>query len=69
MNIFVGVVLVLLAGFQLYRGRVSVADENNPGLGSWVQRSKKPVYFWFVIALELVLGVLFLLGFIHVGSG
>jgi uncharacterized membrane protein YfcA len=67
MNIFFGVALVLLAGYQVYRGRISSMDDMQRT--STVSRTTKPVYFWLLIFVEVLLGILFLLGVFHVGAG
>ncbi len=58
----IGVVLVLLAGYNIYKGRVTVGDDHST---SFVTRAEKPVYFWLVIAAELILAAVLIVGLIH----
>ncbi len=62
MSIAIGGALVLLAGYNIYKGRVSVGDDSNT---TWVRRSEKPVYFWLVVAAELILAGLFIFRVFH----
>ena len=53
-----GVVLILYAVFTAFRGRVTTGDDY--GNTSVIDREKSPVYFWLVVAGQVVLGILLL---------
>ena len=59
-NRIIGVVLLLLAAWQLYKGRFSTADDF--GHSETFDRSARPIRFWITVVAELILGALFLLG-------
>jgi hypothetical protein len=63
MSFFGGALLVLLAGYQLYRGKISSVSEG--GATSAIRRSEKPVLFWLVLLFELAVAAVLLLGLIH----
>jgi hypothetical protein len=55
----IGVVVVLYAGFVIYRGRLTSGDDY--GNTSVVSRAEKPVQFWLTVLGMLVLAALLLL--------
>ncbi|MCE9646009.1 MAG: hypothetical protein K8S20_08420 [Chloroflexi bacterium] len=59
-----GVVLLLYAGFTVFRGRVTSGDDY--GNTSVIDREKSPVYFWFLVAGQVVLGIILLLHLIPI---
>ncbi len=63
MNIIVGILIALLAVYQVYTGRMVIGDD--VGRTSTVQRGEKPVYFWLVLAAELVVAAVLISGIIH----
>jgi len=56
----IGVVLVLLAAWQIYRGRFSSADDVGGSIR--VDRAKTPGRFWLTVAAEVVIGALMIFG-------
>ncbi len=58
-----GIVLVLYAGFVVYRGRLTNSDDY--GNSSVVDRSKNPVQFWLSVAGMLVIAVILIFNVFH----
>ncbi len=54
----IGIVLLLYAGYVVYKGRVTTSDDY--GHSEWLNRSEKPVQFWFAVTVILVMAVLML---------
>ena len=58
-----GVAILGLMGFFVYRGRVTSGDDF--GHTSTIDRSEHPVQFWFSIAVGVAAGLVLLIGLIH----
>ena len=59
----IGAVLVLYAVFVIYKGRITVSDDFNSS--SRLNRSEKPVQFWFSVFVLLVIAVLLIFNVFH----
>ncbi len=59
----IGYVLVLYAVYVIYKGRVVTSDDYNRS--SWLNRSEKPVQFWFSVLLILVMAALLIFNVFH----
>lgn len=62
-TMIVGVILVLYAGYVIYRGRISTSDDY--GHSEWLNRAEKPVQFWFSVAVILVIAALLIFNVFH----
>ncbi|MBI3739545.1 MAG: hypothetical protein HY258_10910 [Chloroflexi bacterium] len=60
----IGGVLVLYAAFVIYRGRISISDDYSRS-SEWLQRSEKPVQFWFAVGVILVIAALLIFNVFH----
>ena len=63
MNIVIGILIGLLAVYQIYTGRMVTGGDT--GQTSTIRRADKPVYFWFLLVVELVLAAVLIAGIIH----
>ncbi len=55
-----GLILAVYAAFCIYRGRISVSNENDRTT-TWITRSEKPLQFWLIMVVILALAAI--LGF------
>ncbi len=56
----VGLILAIWAGISIYRGRITISNDNDR-TSTWINRTEKPVQFWMVVVVVLALAVI--LGF------
>ena len=63
MNIVIGILIALLAVYQIYTGRMVGGDD--AGHTSSIRRDEKPVYFWLLLVVELVVAAVLIAGIIH----
>jgi hypothetical protein len=63
LHIVIGVLIGLLAVYQIYTGRMVVGD--TPGDNSAILRSEKPIYFWAMIGVEGLLAAALIFGLIN----
>jgi hypothetical protein len=61
-TMIVGILLLLYAGYALYRGRVGAGEDDS---AAFIQRSERPVQFWFSVIFILVLAALLILNVFH----
>jgi hypothetical protein len=62
-HIVVGVLVGLLAVYQIYTGSLVVGD--SPTDNSTVLRSEKPVYFWIVTVVQILFAAVLISGLIQ----
>jgi hypothetical protein len=60
----VGYVLVLYAVYVIYKGRVVTSDDYSKR-SEWLNRSEKPVQFWFAVLVILVMAALLIFNVFH----
>ncbi len=56
----VALILVLYAGISIYRGRITISDDNDRTT-NWITRAEKPFQFWLIMVVLLALAAV--LGF------
>ena len=62
MHTVIGILIALLAVYQIYTGRMVTGGD--VGRTSTVRRDQKPVYFWLVLILELVVAAVLISGIV-----
>ena len=63
MHIVIGILIALLAVYQIYTGRMVTGGDT--GQTSTIRRADKPVYFWLALALELMVAAVLIAGIIN----
>lgn len=61
---FIGVLVLLYAAFVIYRGRIREVNEYTH-MGKWIERSERPVRFWFTVAVMVVIAAVLILNVFH----
>lgn len=66
MGFVFGILLLLIAFYEMYRGEISVSYGTNKNAshrpGFLVARAERPVYFWFLVGGEIVIAIILLTG-------
>ena len=62
MHTIIGILIALLAVYQIYTGRMFTA--RNEGTTTIVRRDEKPVYFWLALIVELVVAAVLIAGIV-----
>jgi hypothetical protein len=63
MHIVIGILIALLAVYQIYTGRMVTGGD--VGRTSTVRRAEKPVYFWLVLIAELLVAAVLISGIVQ----
>ena len=63
MHTVIGVLIALLAVYQIYTGRMLTGGD--VGRTSTVRRDEKPVYFWLLLIAELVVAAVLISGVVQ----
>ncbi|MBI5824856.1 MAG: hypothetical protein HZB18_12570 [Chloroflexi bacterium] len=66
MGFIFGILLLLIAFYEMYKGEISVSYGTNKNASQrpsfLVTRAEKPVYFWFLVGGEIVIAIVLLTG-------
>jgi hypothetical protein len=63
MHIVIGILIALLAVYQIYTGRMVTGGD--VGRTSTIRRDDKPVYFWLLLIFELVVAAVLISGIVN----
>lgn len=58
----IGVILLVYAGFVIYRGRLASGDETDT---TYIDRAKSPVKFWISVGFMLLVAAVLIFNVFH----